>query len=221
MATGSEAAASLAQMAVRSTKDSPKLAQLVRERQDLLSESQVKDKQLIATRSEPPTKRNANSEKAITDRLATIDARMVEIDRRLAKEFPDYAALAHSSSVSIREVQADLAEDEALVLFLDTDDRFPSSPEETFIWVVTKLDVRWVRSALGTAGLAREVLALRCGLDAAFWIWREAAELCAKFLDNEKWAGLPNHYPFTTLALTNFTCPFSVRFRTRSEANTC
>jgi CHAT domain-containing protein len=49
-AQSSEAAASLAQIAIRSTKGSPKLAGLVRERQDLLSELQVQDKHLIATR---------------------------------------------------------------------------------------------------------------------------------------------------------------------------
>ena len=58
--------------------------------------------------------------------------------------------------------------DEALVLFLDTPARRPL-PEETFIWVVTKSDVRWARSALGTAALGSEVAALRCGLDAAAW----------------------------------------------------
>ena len=52
-----------------------------------------------------------------------------------------------------------------------------SLPEETFIWVVTKSDVRWVRSELGTAALAREVAALRCGLDTSNWVdasgWHE------------------------------------------------
>jgi hypothetical protein len=51
------------------------------------------------------------------------------------------------------------------VLFLDTDERFKAAPEETFIWVVTKSDVHWVRSDLGTRALEREVAALRCGLD--------------------------------------------------------
>ena len=51
------------------------------------------------------------------------------------------------------------------MLFLDTDERFKAAPEETFIWVVTKSDVHWVRSDLGTRALEREVAALRCGLD--------------------------------------------------------
>jgi hypothetical protein len=49
-------------------------------------------------------------------------------------------------------------------LFLDTPVWDPT-PEETFIWVVTKTDSRWVRSELGTPSLQREVAALRCGLD--------------------------------------------------------
>ena len=51
-----------------------------------------------------------------------------------------------------------------MVLFLDMPDWKPT-PEETFIWVVTKSDVRWVRSGLGASALKREVAALRCGLD--------------------------------------------------------
>ena len=62
-------------------------------------------------------------------------------------------------------MQAQLRPDEALILFLDTPEATPT-PEETFIWVVTKTDLRWVRTGLGTAALAREVQALRCGLDA-------------------------------------------------------
>src|SRR5262249_15887166 len=145
---------------------------------------QVKDKQLIAARSEVPAKRDANAEKVISDRLAAIGARIIEIDKRLAVDFPDYAALARSSSISVGEVQSLLGGDEALLLFLDSDGRFASMAEETFVWIVTKTDVRWVRSDLGTAGLAREVLALRCGLDAMFWI-EGAAEWCDNVLDGK------------------------------------
>jgi hypothetical protein len=62
-----------------------------------------------------------------------------------------------------------LRDDEALVVFLDTN-RFKQLPEETFIWVVAKGDVRWVRSDLGTAALQREVAALRCGLHEEAWL---------------------------------------------------
>jgi hypothetical protein len=167
-AQGSEAAASLAEMAVRSAAGSPQLAGLVRERQDLVSEWQAKDKLLLTAKSEAPEKRKAPAEAALSDRITAIDARLAEIDQRLVQDFPDYAALARPAPLTVAEVQALLGSDEALVLLLDTED-LSQLPEETFVWVVTKSDVRWVRSDIGTAALAREVAALRCGLDAAAW----------------------------------------------------
>ena len=121
-----------------------------------------------AALGQEPDKRDAAAEAENVARLAAIDARIAEIDKRLAAEFPDYAALASPAPLSVEEVQAQLGADEALVLFLDTPEWKPT-PEETFIWVVTKTDMRWVRSDLGTAALTREVQALRCGLDAAAW----------------------------------------------------
>ena len=48
-----------------------------------------------------------------------------------------------------------LYEDEALLVFLDTDARFKPLPEETFIWAITKTDSRWVRSGLGHQSFAK------------------------------------------------------------------
>ena len=111
--------------------------------------------------------------------------------RRLAAKFPDYAALASPAPLAVEEVQAQLGADEALVLFLDTPEWKPT-PEETFIWVVTKTDMRWVRSDLGTAALAREVQALRCGLDAAAWEGRHCAELTGQsYTEADRDAGKP------------------------------
>jgi CHAT domain-containing protein len=194
-AQASEAAASLAQTAARSATGMPELATLVRERQDLVGEWQVKDKLLIAAKSNEPVKRNADAEKALADRLTAIDARLSEINRRLAQDFPDYAALASPAPTSVADVQAQLSADEALVLFLDTDDRFKPLPEESFVWVVTNKDVRWVRSNLGTAALTREIAALRCGLDAAAWDGA-GVERCAKALGIPAVKEPPNSLPF-------------------------
>ena len=118
-----------------------------------------------------PTSATVQAEAANVARLAAIDARIAEIDKQLAKDFPDYAALASPKPLSIAEVQSQLRDDEALVLFLDTPEWKPT-PEETFIWVVTKTDIRWVRSELGTNALSERVAALRCGLDRnGEWQW--------------------------------------------------
>jgi CHAT domain-containing protein/tetratricopeptide (TPR) repeat protein len=185
-AQGSDTAASLAQMAARSAKGSPQLAVHVRERQDLVGEWQAKDEFLIGAKSDEPAKRNTNAEKALADRMAAIDVRLTEINRRLTEEFPDYVALASPTPAPVEEVQAQLGVDEAVVLFLDTPEQKPL-PEETFVWVVTKTEVRWVRSELGTDALTREVAALRCGVDDAAWKG-VGSERCAKTL------GMP--FPF-------------------------
>jgi CHAT domain-containing protein len=163
-ALGSEAAASLAQMAARGAKGNAALAALVRERQDLVEEWQKRDATRSAAIGQAPDKRNSRTEAENLSRLASLDARIAEIDSRLAAQFPEYTALARPGTVSVQAVQAQLANDEALVLFLDTPVWKPAS-EETFIWVVTKTAMRWVRTDLGASSIEREVAALRCGLD--------------------------------------------------------
>jgi CHAT domain-containing protein len=183
-AQASEAANSLAQMAARSAKGNAALAGLVRERQDLVSEWQVKDKQLVAAKSELPAKRNTDAEKSLSDRLMAIDARLAAIDLEFAKDFPDYGSLMRPKPASVAEVQTQLHEREALVLFLDTPG-ITQIPEETFIWVITKGDMRWVKSELGTKALAEDVTALRCGLDATQWDDVESANRCMDALGAE------------------------------------
>jgi CHAT domain-containing protein/tetratricopeptide (TPR) repeat protein len=193
-ALSSEAAASLAKMAARSASGSPQLANIVRERQDLVGEWQVKDKLLVAAKSELPEKRKAAAEKVLSDRLTAIDTRLAEIERQLAQEFPDHTALESPASVFVGDAQGQLGTDEVLVLFLDTS-KWGPLPEETFIWILTRTEVLLVRSDLGTAALTREVAALRCGLDAAAWN-SDGAERCFKALGIPSVAGVPSPLPF-------------------------
>jgi CHAT domain-containing protein/tetratricopeptide (TPR) repeat protein len=163
-AQSSEAAESLAQMAARGAKGDPKLAAFVRERQDLVAEWQKRDLVRSASVSKASEKRDAEAETANVVRLAAIDEKIADIDKRLVTDFPDYSALASPAPLSVEHVQDQIAANEALILILDTPQLEPA-PEESFIWVVTKTDSRWVRSELGTPSLTREVAALRCGLD--------------------------------------------------------
>jgi hypothetical protein len=118
--------------------------------------------------------------------------------------------------------------DEALVLFLNmperkyADEKRKPFPEETFVWVVTKSQVRWVRSGLGTAALAQEVAALRCGLDATAW-YGEGAEKCETAL-NIPVAGSPGlNQPLPSIMPAPTSCIWRcwVRRGTSSGASTC
>jgi hypothetical protein len=115
--------------------------------------------------AQEPDKRNRDAEAENIARLGAIDAGVAGIDQELAAKFPDYAALARPFPLSVEDVQKQLGADEALVLFLDTPQVKPT-PEETFIWVVTKTDARWVRTDVGTPALTREggCIALRARL---------------------------------------------------------
>jgi CHAT domain-containing protein len=167
-AQSSEAAASLAQMAARGTRGDPELAALARERQDLVGQWQKRDGLRNTWLGQPADKRNDQAEAENNAKLVAIDTRIKEIDAAFREKFPDYAALANPAPLAVGELQALLGPDEALVFFLDTPKVQPT-PEETFIWVATKTDVRWVRSDLGTEALTRGVQALRCGLDGSNW----------------------------------------------------
>jgi CHAT domain-containing protein/tetratricopeptide (TPR) repeat protein len=181
-AQASDAATSLARMAARQAAGTGDLAHTVRERQDLVGEWQARDRLLVAAASQPTHLRNLALEAEQRSRLAVIDTRLADIDRALAKEFPDYAALAAPGPLTIADVQAMLKPDEALVLLLDTSAQAPT-PEETFVWTVTKTQVRWVRSALGTSALTQRVNALRCGLDHTLWAGGTAANTCRQLLN--------------------------------------
>jgi CHAT domain-containing protein/Tfp pilus assembly protein PilF len=180
-ALSSTAAESLAQMAARQATGNSALAGIVRERQDLVGEWQARDKLLVAAITQSPDQRNAIGEQALHDRIAKIDARIAEIDKALARDFPEYSALASPEPLSIADVQAQLRANEALVLFLDTAEWKPT-PEETFLWVVTKTGARWLRIELGTRALSERVAALRCGLDQA--AWSDDSARCARLLNS-------------------------------------
>ena len=163
-AQGSVVAQSIAQMAARKASGQGVLEKLVREQPDLATEWQVKDKLLTAARSQAADRRDSRVEDGLHERMAAIDARLAEITETLAKDFPKYSDFANPEPLTLAATQSLLKDNEALLLFLDMPEKAPL-PEETFIWVVTKTDTRWVRAEIGTPTLDREVKALRCGLD--------------------------------------------------------
>ncbi len=193
-AQSSEAAASLAQMAVRTAAGTTALSHLVRERQDLAGEWRDTDKRLISARSQAPDQRDAPAERTLVDRLSTIDARLARIDTEITIAFPDYATLVSPTPLALADAQSSLRNDEALIFFLDTP-QMKAIPEETFIWVVTRTGHRWVRSKLGTQALQSHVAALRCGLADDAWQGYGQSH-CNTLLGRDPQAARPHLLPF-------------------------
>ena len=115
-------------MSARSAKEDAKLGPLIRERQDLVAEWQALDQAHTLAMVRTADKRDAKSEADNAARLKAIDARVSEIDKALAKDFPEYAAFTSTQPLDIPTVQTQLRADEALVLFLDTPERKPTPP---------------------------------------------------------------------------------------------
>src|SRR5262249_9683472 len=91
------------------------------------------------------------------------EARLAGSDSRLAREFPEFAALTRPQPLEVEEVQKLLGSDEALVFFLPDD-------KEGRIFAVTRDAFAWHDIALGADAMAEKVKAFRRGLDVGEWV---------------------------------------------------
>ncbi|MCC7253052.1 CHAT domain-containing protein [Hyphomicrobium sp.] len=159
------AAAAIAKMAARGL-GGPVLAEKVRKLQDI--EAQI---------ANLPLKSGGLSD----GKASELAYEYRVIDAEIAQEFPRYYELVNPRALAIDEVQNLLLSDEALVLTIGAP-ALLSAPEETFVTVVTKTEVRWTRTALGPEAIAVEVSALRCGLDEEEWATATKARRCGELL---------------------------------------
>jgi CHAT domain-containing protein/Tfp pilus assembly protein PilF len=156
--TQSSAASAVNKLAVRLAAGSDRLAELVRQDQDLASEAETLDKAIVAALSKDAPKRDAGFGQRSRARLAAIAAERAALQKTLAAEFPDYAALSNPLPVTHAEIQALLSADEAMVLFSVAD-------KESYVFALTRDGFDWKAVPLGTDALAKKVAAFRRGLD--------------------------------------------------------
>jgi CHAT domain-containing protein/tetratricopeptide (TPR) repeat protein len=180
-----EAGRALTQMAARQATGSDQLSYLVRERQDLQSQLRAADERLSDALSRADTHR-ANG---VRDQITALASRLKNIDAQLAQTFPEYTALANPRPLSIDTTQGLLMPDEVLLQVLETRE----TPHESFAWLVTKNNVRWVKLAVAPENIATNVDALRCGLDPSAWDNEKDTARCRELIGvaGEKNALLP------------------------------
>ena len=94
-----------------------KLAQQRDDRDPRPDRWRLLDKRIVSASSEPPDKRDRVTEARLRAELEAARGRLEELDKRLARECPDYAEIASPQPVPLAEAQALLAADEALVTY--------------------------------------------------------------------------------------------------------
>jgi CHAT domain-containing protein len=157
-AQSTAAANALSQMAVRFAAGTGPLADLVRLRQDLGARWHATDHFLLEALSATGERRSDAAIKAARAELSSIESQIEDADAKLAKEFPDYAALANPKPLSVAETQALLAPDEALIAYLIGD-------KTSYVFAVTREGVSWKELSIGADELTKTVGAIRLGLD--------------------------------------------------------
>lgn len=182
-----QAARAIAGMSARVADGSGDLAARVLERQDLGAQAVATDKMLVAAISQANAARNAAAEQALRARASAIADQIRDLDRTIAALSPDYAALVTKTPIAIEDVQKQLRPNEAMLLFTTTS-------RATFVWTVTRSDVRWHAADLGERQLNEAVGALRCGLDAEAWL--DKAFTCPQKLDRKTPLGADEPLPF-------------------------
>jgi tetratricopeptide (TPR) repeat protein len=140
-------------LAVRLSSGTDRLAELVRRDQDLAAEAKGLDKQIVAAVSAAPSQRHAVAEQSIRNRIAVIVKQRDELGGIFAREFPDYAALSRPQPLTAKDIQALLADDEALVVV--------SLGAKSYVWAITRSSAIW--KELGVTGdeVSSQVSSLR------------------------------------------------------------
>jgi CHAT domain-containing protein/Tfp pilus assembly protein PilF len=182
-----QAAKAIAGMSARVAAGNGDLSARVRQRQDLSEQALAIDRLLISVISQPNAARNQETEQALRVQALGIANQIKELDRLIATQFPEYAALVTKTPVSIEEMQKRLNPNEALLLFTTTS-RF------TFVWTVTRADVRWHAASIGAKQLAETIRILRCGLDREAWM--ETTNACAEKLGLDRPPAPGDQLPF-------------------------
>lgn len=156
MAIGSRAGLALSRSAARLASSDPALSRMIFDRQDAnkrLAKAEAERMRVTALSTATPEEREKAANEASAARAA-FDG----IEAALAKHAPGYAQLTGIAPLSIKEAQALLAPDEAIVMMHSTD-------TNSYVFAVTATQTLWERSGLGRADAEALVQALRSSLD--------------------------------------------------------
>jgi tetratricopeptide (TPR) repeat protein len=152
----SAASTAINQLSMRFAAGNDELAQLVRRDQDLAAQNESLDKLLIAAIAKEPSKRDLLTEQRIRDRLKSISAERAEIGILFNQRFPNFAALSKPTPISVKDTQAVLSDDEALVVL--------DFGAKSYAWLITRTEADWIELGITAKELSDGVQTLRSSL---------------------------------------------------------
>jgi len=153
----SEAGAALRSLSLRFSAGGGELAALVRSEQDLAQELSRLERDILAEASKDPAARSKSKEEAIRARTALVASELEKTRTAIASAFPDFAELSQPSTLSLPDIQALLADDEALIVI----DSARQGDLRDFVWAVTRDAAVWKQIDSEPGMLTSEVAGLR------------------------------------------------------------
>jgi CHAT domain-containing protein/Flp pilus assembly protein TadD len=156
-ASVTDAATSVARMAARLSIRDPKLAPLVRRRDNLALEQVRIERELDAALALPAKERRAHSDPLLKQLMLT-KGEIKRIDERIRSEFPEYFSLIRPQPLDLPAIQKLLRHDEVLVTFY-------VGADDVFVWAIGDDGAQWQRAAITPQELSAAVSKLREALD--------------------------------------------------------
>lgn len=140
--------------AAREAAGTGRLAQAVREEQDLRTEAQALDQRMIrALAGSHPEEADA-----LRGKRSAIVARLAELDAQFDREFPSYQAIISPKPLPLERVQAVLKPDEGVLVLVAT-------VGEVFSIAITSRNSTWRGLDLADAPIFEQIAHLRCQVD--------------------------------------------------------
>lgn len=145
-------------MAARAAVRDPDLSELVRREQDLRVTQGALDTQISDALGSASTPGERIATQDLVRNRSGVERELAQVSKRIADRFPDYARLVHPGAANLRDTQALLTADEAMLLYT-------VGPDRALLWVLTRDSARLHLIDAGAADLERRVKLLRRSLD--------------------------------------------------------
>jgi CHAT domain-containing protein/Tfp pilus assembly protein PilF len=151
-------------LAARFAAGSGRLADLVRQDQDLAANSSALEKTMVALLSTEAS-HHGGAEQKVREEMAVIAKKRDDIGRIFAREYPDYEALSRPEPLTLGDIKLLLADDEALIVIAVGEQEGYLHDKKSYVWALTKSQADWKELSITPEEISRKVSFLRRTID--------------------------------------------------------